>query len=202
MNHPTEEKFLNDVKNHTMKVLLDESGYRHLEFSDGTFNQRFEIITSPNLLTYTGDMGTYVFQRTHDMFNFFRSQSDSLIINSGYWAEKCIAEDSQIKMKEWDVDAFREQVKEFVWNHCESELGDQEHFELTEELIEEHELWGLMRAEDEWDCIAAYRDYSGYIDLSDFFDGFSGMRKTYHYIWALYAIVWAIKQYDDLKKGQ
>ena len=29
-----------------------------------------------------------------------------------------------------------------------------------------------------------------------------GNAYTYHYLWCLYAIVWAIKQYDALKKDQ
>jgi hypothetical protein len=71
----TEEVFLKDVEKHEMKVLLDNGLYRHLRFAatgQYSWNQWFEIITWPGKLAYSGDMGTYVFERIEDMFEFFR----------------------------------------------------------------------------------------------------------------------------------
>lgn len=46
-------------------------------------------------LCYTGDMGTYVFQRLTDMFEFFRTDREykkrnggKLAVNLSYWGEK------------------------------------------------------------------------------------------------------------------
>ena len=87
MTQPTLEKFLDDVKNHELTIHQNNGVYRHLTFSKiGDCHQCFNITTFPDHLVITGDMGTLVFSRLHDMFNFFRS--DDLRINPDYWAEK------------------------------------------------------------------------------------------------------------------
>jgi len=89
------DRFARDVANHKLTVLRDEGLYRHLRFKapDGS-TYWFDLITWPGYLTITGDMGTYVFARTQDMFEFFRShRSTGFPINPGYWAEKIRAAD-------------------------------------------------------------------------------------------------------------
>lgn len=55
--------------------MLHEDGiYRHIRFRQpGTMCMHFDLITWPGYLCYTGDMGTYVFTRLADMFEFFRT---------------------------------------------------------------------------------------------------------------------------------
>ena len=196
MKTPTTESFLNDVKDHKITIIKDDGVYRHIEMSKGgpnSWDQRYEITTWPEHICYSGDMGTYVFNRTTDMFNFFRQKE--LGINTGYWAEKCISESVFGNgIRKWSTELFRERVLEWI--------KDTLHLESTEEIPEEYldEAYSLLSAEDEWECITAYREFSSELfDLTDFFDGFSGMEKTYHFIWCLYAIVFAIQCYDKEK---
>lgn len=74
MRDITEETFLADVAAHQIHVLRDDGVHRHIRFKrPGTYCMQFDLITWPGYLCYTGDMGTYVFNRLEDMFEFFRT---------------------------------------------------------------------------------------------------------------------------------
>lgn len=85
-------RFARDTASHQMVVLHDDGLYRHLVFREPTHGfYWFELITTPNQLVFSGDGNSYVFRRTTDMFQFFRSgiyRDGSLHINPGYWSEK------------------------------------------------------------------------------------------------------------------
>lgn len=85
-------RFARDTVSHQMVALHDDGIYRHLIFREPTHGfYWFELITTPNQLVFSGDGNSYVFRRTTDMFQFFRSgiyRDGSLRINPGYWAEK------------------------------------------------------------------------------------------------------------------
>ena len=79
----TEQSFLKDVAEHQMTVLRDDGVNRHVQFRrPGTICMGFELITWPGYLCYTGDMGTYVFRRLEDMFEFFRT--DRYIVDPNF----------------------------------------------------------------------------------------------------------------------
>ena len=72
MDKCTQERFLEDIKNHYMKVLRDDGVNRHIRFTQGRFRYHFDLITWSEHLCISGDCGTYVFRRTEDMFDFFQ----------------------------------------------------------------------------------------------------------------------------------
>ena len=79
------EFFLNS--DHELSILHDEGVYRHLQMKQpNTNNMWYDIVTYPNNLVISGDMGCCVFSRINDMFQFFRT--DELSINYSYWSEK------------------------------------------------------------------------------------------------------------------
>ncbi len=189
----TREIFLKEVESHELEIIKDEGPYRHLRLAKPrTSNQRFDIITWPGYLAYVGDMGDFVFTRFEDMFDFFRSKK--LEINPGYWAEKVVAQSVYGNgVKEFSVEDFHESVLSFVRDVLEVEADDSP---LSEDIMDE--LRPLLHAEDEWECVAAIRDFSSdNIDFTDFWEH-SCMHPTWHYIWCCYAIVWAIGRYDEL----
>ena len=69
----TEQRFLDDVKNHQISIIKDDGLHRFIRFKrpDST-SYWFDLITWPEFLCISGDCGTYVFSRTEDMFKFFR----------------------------------------------------------------------------------------------------------------------------------
>jgi hypothetical protein len=114
-NDCTEQQFLSNVKNHTMKIIKDDDLHRHISFSNNGSNiYRFDLITWPGSLCIDGDCGTYVFRRITDMFEFFRvddhdfnkNRDGGLSINTGYWGEKLTAIGTNAGYKEFDEDAF------------------------------------------------------------------------------------------------
>ncbi|MCU6618549.1 hypothetical protein OCO52_18835 [Achromobacter mucicolens] len=142
----TENEFLKDVKNHVMEVLYEDGLHRHVRFREpGTMCMHFDLVTWPGYLCYTGDMGTYVFTRLADMFEFFRTDREyaqrrgrRLGGNLSYWSEKLEAVNGSRRggaAEEFDPAKFRTVVNEYRLNWIRGEAHDL----LTKE--ERRELW-------------------------------------------------------------
>jgi hypothetical protein len=210
-----EARFLKDVANHDMHVLRDDGVHRHLRFKrNGTGCYYFDIITWSGHLCYTGDMGTYVFTRLHDMFEFFRmgdhdwnKNPNGLSINPGYWSEKLIAVDRHDGHEEFDEDEFKRRVNEVrvQWMRQMKEEGHDK--DERRELWEEVESEVVDRTQDgEHAATSAVYEFRKYIGgnsyaFEDFFDG-SMNRYTLRFLWCCYALAWAINKYDKSKEKQ
>jgi hypothetical protein len=189
---PTEQSFLKDVSEHRMTILRDDGIYRHVRFQKpNTGVMSFDLLTWPGWLCYSGDMGTYVFRRLEDMFEFFRTDrrndGRALYINLGYWAEKIEAEDRHGRITEYSADKFRAQVNEWL---NESEASDD-----LRQAVDEGVL--LYADDGEQDALRAATDfeYGGKNVFQDFWE--VGLREyTHHFVWCCYAIAWGINQYD------
>lgn len=194
MTQPTLEQFLNDVKNHELTIHQNDGVDRHLIFKNpNDCNQHFNITTFPNYLVITGDMGSLVFSRQYDMFDFFRS--DDLKINPDYWSERIHSTSYQGKIEsysEFDIDEVKRCAQEDLDDFIrDNELSGEDEYNLLEELQ------SILRAEDEYEIVEAIRNFdcNGF-DFADFWE--RDYRKyRYHYIWLCYAIVWGIKKFDD-----
>jgi len=211
-----------------MEVLHEDGLYRHLRFTKGGSQcYRFDIHTWPGFLCICQDMGTYVFSRTPDMFDFFRLKdndwSKKHIINTGYWAEKLQAVDRDSARgdgsgaTEFSQEKFAEHVKEEYDNFCEG-LADHDEDELTEAFDDDRsmksqlaELWECLESEviaQSYDGqLRAYDAAMGFewqddngnlaFDMHDFWDH-NCTEYTFHFIWLLHAIVYGIGEYDKL----
>lgn len=201
---PMEERFLRDIENHKLRVLRDEGVYRHIRFSKpDSSDQFFDLITWPNHLCYTGDMGTYVFSRLYDMFDFFRSENLARAgekipkINPGYWSEKteAVCRDG---VREYCPDLFKSKVLAWV-----------DSFELTSAQMNDLQVQVLSYAEDGEEAArqAAYEftitndDGQEEEVFTDFFE-VSCSKFTFRYLWGCYAIAWGIRQYENHKEWQ
>jgi hypothetical protein len=213
---PTEESFLKDVAGHKMTILKDDGVHRHIVFKKpGTNVYRFELVTWNGCLCYTGDMGTFVFQRLEDMFQFFRMNDNDwnhnkngLSINLGYWSEKLIAVDGGRDggaAKEFSKQKFTSAVKEHLVSWMK-EHRDTTSKEERRELWEEVEVSVLSSADDgQHQCGQAAYDYSwrgkqARFEFVDIFDR-TLTEYTYHFVWCCYAIAWAITLYDKKQGG-
>ena len=201
------EQFHKDVKNHSLRIIHDDGVSRHISFSDnGSFNYKFELITWPGYLCIAGDCGTYVFKRLNDMFQFFRSNTESdqeaektLRINPSYWGEKLDSVCRSGGYKEFSEDLFKEQVKkqfDAFWEDANSEPLKMECWQEIEESV-------LCFSDYESEAYTAVRDFSFETDESmndfcfqDMFVEGSYQEYTIHYIWCLYAIAYGISEYD------
>lgn len=181
------DAFMKDVANHKMEIIRDDGVFRHIRFGKpGTIVASFDLITWPGRLCICGDMGTYVFRRLHDMFEFFR-RSDCRI-NEGYWAEKVEAVDRHGGITEFspevareavmayleDGDGITDSIREAVDDEIMNRLDDGE-FQFRQ-AVEEFEHDGF-RFYDFWE-----RDLTEY---------------TYHFLWCCHAIAWGVNRYDE-----
>lgn len=190
---PTAETFLNDIKDHQIKILHDDGIYRHIRYGKShTGDMSFNLITWPGHLAYTGDMGSFMFRRVEDMFTFFRR--DELKINPQYWSEKVFAQSIFGEgIKAFSVDRFHE----CVLNDTRIHLDLDEDAKIPADI--QKELEPLMNTEDEHECVQTIRDFES--DKITFYDFWEHDLEdyTYHFIWCLYAIVWGIIKYDEIK---
>lgn len=189
------EYFERDIASHQMWVLRDDGVYRHLRFKrPGTMCMHFDLLTWPGYLCYTGDMGTYVFQRLHDMLEFFRRSENRAPyrMDLRYWAEKLQAHDQNDQTREWSGEKFREEVRDFFDQHADEEWSQARRESLWTEI-------------DEHVCSASYEDeHAAWVALRDFeHDGFyfcdwEGDCRvwTHRFLWCCHAIEWAVSTYD------
>lgn len=196
MSKLTLEQFLKQVQNHKMTVLLDSGTHRHLLFSQGGSYQRFNVITYPGALVISGDMGCFVFQRTEDMFDFFRDNGRwKNIINAGYWAEKVVAGN----FFDWDQDEFDESIKETLqeWVEDAKREGMDEAFICEqEEKVSDH--FGCISGEiDSRSSVHHWQTCDNGVEFDELEGNFT--KHTERYLWCCHAIVWAIAEYDKAK---
>lgn len=208
----TEQSFLKDVAKHQMTVLRDDGVHRHIQFkAPGTRCYQFDIITWPGFLCYCGDMGTYVFSRLEDMFEFFRTDRESLHrhpgltlgINLGYWCEKLQAIDRSDGAEEFSKGKCIQAVNEHRVGWIKEDCRD-----MTK--AERRELWQavddevLCRADDgEHEFCQAIHDFTHrvggrHFEFQDFFDC-RLTEYTHRFVWCCYALAWGIQKYDDTR---
>lgn len=194
MSQPTKEQFLENVKTHELKIIKDDGVYRHIKMLGYTGAMWYEIITWPNKLCFSGDMGTFVFNRREDMFEFFRR--DKLVINTGYWHEKLEAVDRVDGSKKWSRNVFEANIKEYFDAYCEG---------VGLLLVQQNNLWAAIKdqvincddnAVRSFDAANDF-EYKGFT-FSDYWET-DNTEYTFRFIWCLYAIVYAIMEYDKKK---
>jgi len=215
----TVQAFLKDVENHVLTVRKDDGLHRHLTlYKPNISDQHYNITTWPGYLCISGDMGCYVFARRPDMFQFFRSGDGGVGINPRYWSEKAQSSDKYGSIKKFSQAKFQAAVRQWV----EIQLEDTPANELDmiakavldavgEVNHESQALCGLMELDTANICLPdgiAFDEEDhpngidpGQLDFTDFFE-MDVTEYTDRYIWCCRAIVWAIQQYDQLKKEQ
>lgn len=203
----TPETFLQDVAQHQIHVIRDDGVYRHVRFErPGTSDMHFDLITWPGSLCYTGDMGTFVFTRLRDMFEFFRRPDNEKWhrIDRRYWAEKCEASDRD-GIKEFSEDKFKRAVMERLIQWIRDYRDD-----TTKE--ERREVWDAVVC----DVVQVDGDTGGHrqqaaahdfrhkldsgrvFELRDFWE-VSVEDYTHRFSWCCLAMAWGIQQYDAQK---
>jgi hypothetical protein len=217
--NPAQEVFLKDVANHKMTILMENGVYRHLRFKHPeNYFSWFDIVTFPGHLCYVGDMGSFVFARLEDMFQFFRTdfEDGTPRINRSYWGEKLQAVDrdgrkgshrqfSGDKVKDHIEEIVKEWVEEWKIPYETSDEGSAAARDAFEKLLRE-EIEDQINL-DEGEEVA-------YHDLRDFSFTYGAKRYefqdtwewdcedyTYRFTWCCYAIAWAIQQYDKEKSA-
>ena len=179
--------FAKDVENHSMTVELDNGVHRSLYFGKGRDScQHFRINTWPGHLCISGDMGTYVFERLDDMFEFFRGDR----VNLHYWSEKVQSQSVFGEgVMEYKPEVLLGTIRDYISGQSQ---------EVQDEVLEELSPY----ISSDYGAQEAFRqiyEYSGPVNFSDFTsDISSGCYQDYtvHYQWCCEAIRWAVEMYD------
>jgi len=188
------KEFIGQVKRHKMTIEDDNGVHRSILFkAPNTGNRHFRLTTWRGHLCISGDMGSYVFSRLDDMFEFFRDDTGAGRINPDYWSQKVQSEDKYSKVWQFSETAFREEVERQT-KDWETTL---ENVDNLREAIED----ATQYVENENDAIAAMYDFSHDGHSFDT-DDLSFKELGDHYLWDCRAIVWGIKQYDLFKQGR
>ncbi|MDR7193380.1 hypothetical protein [Luteimonas terrae] len=215
------ERFRKGTAEHQMEIVLDSGTHRHLRFSKpGTSCYSFNIVTWPGYLAISGDMGASVFSRLPDMLEFFRADQkwqadnpDRLYINTGYWAEKLVANDGSAKvfaadrlevvlkerfddfMAEIDLEEIHEgkELADMLWRHLTSQVRGEDVREVIEAGMEfepeEYEGYGGA-GDPGFEAFKSFR-------LADFWESASELEEySFHLVWRMYAIAHAVIAYD------
>ena len=187
------QDFLETVKDHKMTVLLENGVYRHLRFRNpATINRYFEIVTFPGRLVIVGDMGSYVFERLNDMFEFFRGDT----VNLCYWGEKVQAVCKHSLVSAYKPEIAEKRILEVVDEYY-AEEDDPEALTEKKRILEEVED---LHFEDRSLFMAGVQDIDA-VCLQDFWEN-DLEEYSYQYTWCCQAIVWAIQQLDARPENQ
>ncbi|MGB3385392.1 MAG: hypothetical protein WBA64_12055 [Marinomonas sp.] len=191
-------RFKEDTANHELTVIEDTHSVRHMRFGEkGSPFYAIYITIFPGSLVVTGDMGSYTFSRTTDMFNFFRQKD----INPEYWGEKLEAEPRGSEYgKKWSKAAFQNAVSAYLKNNLDDpeDLDEEAHraqVALVRKIKREVADVEFKEEADEW-----VRDFAHGEFLFDVFYEYDCTEFTDRYLWILHAIVEVIRQYDILNE--
>ena len=178
----TARRFQADTAKHEMTVLHDDGLYRHLRFkAPQTGFYWFDLVTWPGCLAINGDMDSFTFSRTEDMFTFFRGSR----INPQYWAEKVRAGRD---IRRYSEDLFKQLVTEAIEDSAKDWPGLAE--AVKSEILSSDEIY----YDDGARSLLVSFEHDGFKfadtwewDLSDW---------CYQFLWCCHAIVWGISRYD------
>lgn len=189
------QRFERDVATHVMTIERDAGVDRRVTFRrPGTRCMSFELVTWPGVLAYTGDMGSFMFTRLHDMFEFFRlPEYPSRLPSFGYWEEKCIAADRNGGTRAFSWALFDKTAREWISSFAQ-DLPAESQREVWTQANEE--LLGQC-FDHEVDAYHAAMNFTwgGRSPLQDFWE-VGCWEHTHHFTWACHAIAWGIQQYD------
>lgn len=207
----TEASFLKDVANHEITIIRDDGLHRHIRFKKpDSSDMFFDLITWPGALCYTGDMGTYVFRRLTDMFEFFRSDRKqpylaskglTLGINLSYWAEKLEAVDKCSGYEKFSPKKFKRVVCDYRkdWIRECPKADRRGLWEAIRDDVLSRADDGETRARDA--AVEFHHETTTQkFYFSDFWEHHLD-EYTNCFTWCCYALAWGITQYDKTKES-
>lgn len=187
------ERFLVETAEHELTVIHEDGVYRHLRIQKPrTWSYGYDLVTWPGFLAVTGDTGDFLFARTRDMFEWFRSDRGG--INPSYWAQKLQAPRGTDGVRQYAPDLLRKSVAEWLDYACEDlEAAEAEALRaaLSEQVLD-HEFEDLS---------VVYSSLTGFQH-----DGFTidepwewePYEFRHDFLWCCWAIVAGIEKYDAL----
>jgi hypothetical protein len=208
------ERFAEDIADH--KLTIEECGplpFRSIlarrHRGDGWDScYHFRVITYPGGLLYTGDMGTYVFQRCWDMFDWWPSKYGDAF-DFRYIAEKCQAADKCDSIKQWSGSKAKATIDEMIAEHRDQQPADwdvEEDGEWTA-VVDEEYLDQLMEVRNhvsdfsnsEYNIQEFYRLLYEVDGLEDVCEIPTPSEYSLRFVWCCHAVRWLI---DEVRRQE
>lgn len=184
------DRFTKNTEHHEMTIIRAEGVNRHLRFRCAESSSYwFDIITWPGVLCINGDMGTYVFARLNDMFEFFSVESERHPINPGYWAEKLLAVDKNCVITEFDEFEFARILREVMHDWLDEEDIWTVEFDIIDRV-------DYSTPREEAFALAAGFELDGEYPFADIWE-YRCEKYTIHYLWCCFAITYAIRKFRE-----
>lgn len=205
----TEKSFLADVSKHEMSVKHNDGIYKHVVFrAPNSSKYWFEIVTWPGSLSINGDCGSFTFSRITNMVDFFCADNFDVLSttapNFGYWSNKCTASDTADGIREFDLEAFRENAQKEIESAIEH-AGD-ELRAASAQLCRKVFFSRVVKPhfEFEWEARAAinsfeYESNGITIHIVDFYEH-KCQKYSSNYEWCCYALAWACAKIKTLEQ--
>lgn len=198
--------FQRDTQNHKLHIIHEggpDSLVRYLRADrDGSSFYHFNIVTWPGYLSITGDVGSFTFARTRDMFDFFGEGR----INPSYWAEKLQSPGNSQNVAEcFDFDGFHEAVRSDLrgWWPGANTPERKAAVAMARELLHQHpdSMSAALHEIGEAASLEWHDGLSGSHPWEDFWDH-RLVTYRYDFLWCCHAITWAVKRYRQIKEGR
>jgi hypothetical protein len=180
------ERAATDLARHKITQRLDYGLYRSWRCQEpGTWVHGFDVNTGPGWLMVTGDMGTFMWERTADMIGWAKGSIESL----SYFAEKVPRE---FKIKEYDPEKAKAwllgEVIEFWCDHAGCDMDD-------DDWNDWRNMLELYRDGDPTEQLDWERDVmeARIADGGDWPDFYS---YTYHFLWVREGLRWFFANMD------
>lgn len=180
----------NRLKDHKLTVLKEDGLYRHYRCNQpGSYINGFDIITWPGSLTYTGGMGTYVFQRIPDMISFVERSCMSF----GYMEEKCVAADRIDGIKQFYPELIEEEFQQLKLNH---DKEDYNYIRLKDKIEAVREEFSNYENPDDALRVGIENELWDSADAPDFKD------YNFHFLFCLHALQWFCNELNKFKTSE
>lgn len=199
----TADRFKREIAEHAVEIAHDDGLYRHVKCRHTGKSYSgyywFDLITVPGALIFQGDGDSFVFQRTEDMFDFFRSSAASAgKPNYQYWAQKLtsggVMRYSQDKLEQLVRESIKDHAKRFpnLAAAVQARVLDEMFGDalIDRKAVEDFQYWT-----DEDDPLSQHFRRSPDFEFTDAWE-WATTDYDWWFKWACHGIVWAISQYD------
>lgn len=188
-----EATFRENIKDHVLIVPSMNGVIRHLQCNGSSASgHNFTIMTWPDHLAISGDMGTYVFSRTFDMFELFRGDK----VNPSYWMRKLEAVDRHCGLGQFSQRLYQRALKEDFnrWEFADEATKKKSWDAIVNTIFMPANVEEALSLTSEWKC-----PYTG--QSFDSFWEHTLEEATFHFLWCCFAINWAVNKFDELTKN-
>lgn len=173
----TIESVTERFKDHKIDIQFDDAGNNRIIrlHKDDSYNDLIYITTWKNGLSYSGDLGSFIFSHPNapDMLRLFRGD-----MSASYWRESLKAGQALEFDRDSGMELLKGHVMDWYKDLDEDQLREFEQEDLEDMLDDiESDLWNIENEPQFYDYVANYSNHLHSFDLGIF--DFSSLLEEY-----------------------